>query len=562
MDGLVGKIILICVVLLLLAVIIFAIVKLRKWVLKQLDEGICPVCLLKQHTRKSELTIKIPENEYYDGGNAKTPPMGWSSWNTFRNTIDEDLIYDTAKAMVDSGLAEVGYKYINLDDCWHSPQRNEDGNLEGDPVRFKSGIGDLCKKINGLGLKMGLYSSNGTYTCEDLPASQGHELKDAKQLAAWGVEYFKYDFCHNVKLPSVAPLVERIELTDNNKTVVLKAEDATLEGMAKVKEDKKLSTGKYIAFLGFGKGKAKFKINFDENGEQLLVVFIKKKGMYDKYLVIKVNDSYIDFVSPPTHEWSPVGRHVFKVKVKKGENIIELFNPVCTKADSSYVLYKKMGEALKVAAKDKKITYSICEWGKNKPEQWAWNAGNSWRTTPDIRPSWTWMNIIYNNNMKSRDKAGPGHWNDPDMLEVGNGNLTYEQNKTHFSLWCMMAAPLILGNDLRKLVGENARTDILDIVKNRDMIAINQDELGFQCDRVKSTPIYDILVKKLSGDRVAICIYNKALTESNIEFDTDTIASEYSFNCEFKEAWSGENVTNSKLKARLKSFDCAVFVSK
>ena len=108
----------------------------------------------------------MPENEFYKGGDAQTPPMGWSSWNTFRNHIDEKLILETADALVSTGLAEAGYKYVNLDDCWHSSLRDENGRLQGDLIRFSSGIDELSQKIRSKGLKIGLYSSNGDFTCK------------------------------------------------------------------------------------------------------------------------------------------------------------------------------------------------------------------------------------------------------------------------------------------------------------------------------------------------------------------------------------------------------------
>ena len=122
-------------------------------------------------------------DDSYDNSVALTPPMGWSSWNLFRNKINEDLIYDTAVAIKESGLAECGYKYINIDDCWQSSMRDKDGKLQGDLSSFPNGIKTLVEKVNDLGLKLGIYSSNGTLTCEDLPASLGKEAIDADTFA-------------------------------------------------------------------------------------------------------------------------------------------------------------------------------------------------------------------------------------------------------------------------------------------------------------------------------------------------------------------------------------------
>ena len=108
--------------------------------------GMCPACYLKMLLTPGKREAKLDIGEKYDNGVALTPPMGWASWNTFKNNIDEDLIYDTGKAMVEKGLLDAGYKFINLDDNWHSNMRDENGNLQGDLVRFKNGISSLVTK--------------------------------------------------------------------------------------------------------------------------------------------------------------------------------------------------------------------------------------------------------------------------------------------------------------------------------------------------------------------------------------------------------------------------------
>ena len=127
----------------------------------------------------------------YNNGAALIPPMGWSSWNIFRQRIDEKVILEIADAMKKSGLADAGYVYVNLDDCWQSSMRDSEGRLQSDFVSFPNGIKNLAERVNSLGLKLGIYSSNGTLTCEDLPASLGNEAIDADTFAEWGVEYFK-----------------------------------------------------------------------------------------------------------------------------------------------------------------------------------------------------------------------------------------------------------------------------------------------------------------------------------------------------------------------------------
>ena len=133
-----------------------------------------------------------------------------------------------------------------------------------------------------------------------------------------------------------------------------------------------------------------------------------------------------------------------------------------------------MRDALKATGRP--ILYSICEWGQNKPWEWAADVGNSWRTTGDISDSWARAcSASCNQNLPLAQYAGPGHWNDPDMLEVGNGGMTDAEYRTHFSLWAMMAAPLLIGSDLRK-----ASAATLAILTNTDVIAVDQDPLGKQ----------------------------------------------------------------------------------
>ena len=161
-----------------------------------------------------------------------------------------------------SGLADAGYQYVNLDDCWQSSMRDENGRLQGDFANFPSGIPALVKSINELGLKLGIYSSNGSLTCEDLPASLGNEAIDADTFAEWGVEYFKYDFCHNVPIPMRAPYIEYICVSnaDGSFETTVPADDAALFGDAKIMEDKRLDSGRYISGLSAHRGSAVFTV--------------------------------------------------------------------------------------------------------------------------------------------------------------------------------------------------------------------------------------------------------------------------------------------------------------
>ena len=492
-------------------------------------KDICPRCEIKKKIAATH--INYVKDEMYDDGICPTPPMGWSSWNTFRNKIDENVILGIADAMKKSGLADAGYVYVNLDDCWHSSMRDDNGRLQGDLTNFSHGIKWLVDQINKMGLKLGIYSSNGTLTCEDLPASLYNERIDAETFAEWGVEYFKYDFCHNIPLPKIAPYIDSIRIGGGclDSELVLKAEDAELFGEAKVIREN--GGNSYVRGLDSGIGSVKFKnITVPEDGEYILTIVMRKSDSKEKFCVVTVNEKEkYELLIPEMKAFSRDGRHQAKIMLKKGENILSITNPVGSMFDSAAMQYEKMGRELKRATKlyaeknncdEKKIVFSICEWGKNMPWKWGSKAGNIWRTTPDIAPFWASVLGIYEVNVRLNKYACSGAFNDPDMLEVGNGKLTYEENKSHFTLWAMMAAPLILGNDIRNFIKADGAVDtdnkILGILTNKDVIDIDQDKRGIQCIRLKTNAVTDVLVKPLENNEVAVCFFNKGPVKCNM----------------------------------------------
>lgn len=531
----------------------------------------------------NKFRLTYPVDSIYANSAALTPPMGWSSWNTFRNKINEELIYETAKALKESGLADCGYVYVNIDDCWQSSMRDENGRLQSDFVTFPSGIKALRERVNDLGLKLGIYSSNGTLTCEDLPASLGYEAIDADTFAEWGVEYFKYDFCHNVPIPSKAPKIEKITISAKGSSAekVYLASEATLGGNAKLVAEASLPSGKYIDGLSSNGGSCEFKnIVADDDGEYILTFCVYKKTNSNKYAEIIINGSDVyKTVFPPSKGFTPEGRHQVAVKLRKGVNSIKIYNPVCSRQDSAAIQYTNMGAELmratreyaeKNGTQEKPIVYSICEWGRNFPWRWGRKAGNLWRTTPDIRPIWASVVGIYEINVLLHRYAGVGSWNDPDMLEVGNGSLSYEENKSHFTLWCMMAAPLILGNDIRKFIKSDGTVDrdnpTLGILTNKDVIAVDQDSLGVQCRRIRTNGAEDVLVKPLENNEFAVCFFNKASSPSRMNISVKEIisksfiatpaADEYIA----RDLWSGKikNITD-KLEAGVPAHGVRIF---
>ncbi|MGW9048345.1 NPCBM/NEW2 domain-containing protein [Streptomyces lydicus] len=164
--------------------------------------------------------------------------------------------------------------------------------------------------------------------------------------------------------------------------------------------------------------------------------------------------------------------------------------------------YRTMRDALKATGRP--IVYSICEWGENKPWEWASDVGHLWRTTGDISDSWSSMLDIAKQNLPLAPYAGPGHWNDPDMLEVGNGGMTDTEYRSHFSLWAMMSAPLLIGSDLRK-----ATPETFEILSNKDVIALDQDALGKQATVLKSDSGRWTLVKQLADGGRAVALFNE-----------------------------------------------------
>ena len=232
--------------------------------------------------------------------------------------------------------------------------------------------------------------------------------------------------------------------------------------------------------------------------------------------------------------------------------------------------YTTMSKAIKVAGRP--IIFSLCEWGGNKPWEWAAPVGQLWRTTGDITAQFdgikTYGNWHANGVMTCVDiqaglqkYAGPGHWNDPDMLEVGNG-MTQSEDRTHFSIWAMMAAPLIAGNDIRKMSKETG-----NVLINKNVIAIDQDATGVQGFRYSNKDSLETWMKPLSGGDWAVCFLNRGATPQNISFDwknniiTDSLSKQvlntgtdlYKIN----DVWAGKmtGTTKTVLKAVLPSHD-------
>lgn len=235
--------------------------------------------------------------------------------------------------------------------------------------------------------------------------------------------------------------------------------------------------------------------------------------------------------------------------------------------------YTTMSKALKKAGRP--IVFSLCEWGTNKPWLWAENVGELWRTTGDISANFdgyldhgTWKQSgvmpIVDLQKGLRKYAGPGHWNDPDMLEVGNG-MSESEDRAHFSMWCMLAAPLIAGNDIRKM--SEATKEILT---NKEAIAVDQDKDGIEGFKYKDQDSLEVWVKPLSNNNWAVCFLNRSHSPMNINFNwkgeiiTDTLfnktlnAKEHTYS--IRNLWTKKDDGNTQkpLKETLASHDVIV----
>ena len=379
---------------------------------------------------------------------ALTPPMGWNSWNPFGKNVNEQVIRETADFFVTSGLKDLGFNYIVIDDYWQGHRDSVTGRLNYNSERFPSGIKALADYVHSKGLKFGIYSDAGTMTCGDQPGSYGYEEKDAKLFAEWGVDYLKYDYCY-----------------------------------------------------------------CNDYGSE--------------------NNDYKEAISR----------------------------------------YKKMGDALR--ATERPIVFSICEWGPRSP--WLWGkevGGHLWRISYDVGDKWdeprnehSQIGILTAiDAMVNLERfIQKGGWNDPDMLVIGlknsgfikGGGCTDEEYRTQMSMWCMLAAPLMMGCDVRDM-SDATKT----ILMNKDIIAIDQDPLGKQGFRVYRKDGLEVFKKPLSGNRTAIAFLNRnsksikeTVTLKEIEMEADMKYSVY-------DVWAHSSVSQSigELSTYLKSHECQVII--
>ncbi|WP_343227576.1 glycoside hydrolase family 27 protein [Rhodanobacter sp. 7MK24] len=204
--------------------------------------------------------------------------------------------------------------------------------------------------------------------------------------------------------------------------------------------------------------------------------------------------------------------------------------------------YTTMSDALRATGRP--IVFSICEWGVNKPWLWAKNVGNLWRTTDDIYDHWSGQDGYQHSVLAILDLqvgldgfAGPGHWNDPDMLEVGNGGMSNVEYQSHFSLWAMLAAPLMAGNDLADMSAETKA-----ILTNREVIAVDQDPLGIEASRVAKQGDYEVWARPLKGGGRAVLLLNRGATAHAITVDWADLNLPASLRMKVRDLWTHKDL--------------------
>jgi hypothetical protein len=445
------------------------------------------------------------------------PLMGWSTWNKFKQLISEDKVMAIADAMVANGFVDAGYVFLNLDDCWQASTRDDDGNLQWDAGKFPGKEG-IVQRLADKGIKLGLYSSCGSHTCEDMPGSMCFEEQDALLFAKWGVGFLKYDYCHVQDMitdtdgrafATAAPKILYIgaaSLSNPGGEIRINAADAvSLTGKATTADG-------YLDGLSEGRGTAVFNLNVPLGGKyQLTIGYSKTASNGRRFAMAEINGVSYEIWFPRSTDMTGLidtARVDLSVELRAGDNTIALSNPIKGQFEDTRLRYIRMGTALKnatTALGRPDILFNICEHGRTKPWEWAHGYATSWRVSGDISANWRRIMQLYEIAVPLYSYQKPGGYNDPDMLEVGNGDLNAEQNRAHFTLWAMFNAPLVLGMDVSA-----ASDEVIKIVTNPEIIALDQDDAMLQAKRVSSSDGIDILVKPLANGEAAVCFFNKS----------------------------------------------------
>eukprot|EP00056_Hartaetosiga_gracilis_P011205 m.168641 g.168641 ORF g.168641 m.168641 type:complete len:877 (+) comp13466_c5_seq1:51-2681(+) len=350
----------------------------------------------------------VPFPQPIRGSPIKSPPMGFNSWNFYHCNINENIVRQVATAMVNNGMKDAGYQFVNIDDCWQVARENN-GSIVPDPVRFPSGMATLTQQVHDIGMKFGLYTARGTGTCQMRPGSLNHEVIDASTYCYdWGIDYIKIDVCHGAGNPQTS--------------------------------------------------------------------------------------------------WT-----------KFHDTFMKCFNET-----NNYVV----------------MSVESCSDATGGCGEWVASLANLWRTHGDIQA--TFSSVISNAkaNNKMASVAIPGHFNDADMLQVGNAGLSFIEQKTHFALWCIMASPLLAGTDLI-----HASNETLQILTAMELIGVNQD-LG-KDNKIQGVLIQDstsanrisIWKKVMSTGDIAVFVINEGATETSATIKWETVGISPSQSMKLRDLW-------------------------
>jgi hypothetical protein len=420
-----------------------------------------------------------------EAGAAATPPMGWNSWNAFHTDITEDKLMGAARTIVDSGLAKLGYVYINIDDGWWIKRRQDDGRLQVRTAIFPSAaVGGaeetsfrpLTDRLHAMGLKAGIYTDIGRNACSQ----------------AWNL--------NSPNLPVGTTAEREVGLYGN------------------VDKDIRLFFGDW---------------NFD----------------YVKVDACGLADYGADRAHVKSQNYRP-----FEPIMRRGS---------LARSDESKIraLYQEVADALKRTRPARDYILSICNWGAANVRSWGKEVGNLWRTSDDIQPNWTQMQHSFDSTSRRALYAHPGAWNDPDMLYIGTGDFDANhltEARTHFSLWAIANAPLLIGYDLR-----DAPKSLIDIFGNADVVAVNQDAAGNQGVVAFSSDDAEVIVKTLKDpSRKAVVIVNRGLkpidgyvTAAHLRFTADAPIA-------LKDLWSKEETSFTReYRVRLAPRESRMFIA-
>lgn len=506
----------------------------------------------------------------------RLPAMGWNSWNAFGSKNSEELTKAMADALIDLDLADLGYKYIVLDDGCYKSER-VDGLLSNETIKFPSGFKALSDYIHNKGLKFGMYNDIGTNLCAGSAVGTcGFEDVDAKSYIDWGVDFLKVDNCYylwdnatfsdekNAKY-TYAPNIRSITVSGDEWKISLNAvKDGVLLGQGATIKDNDDFVTNIGTFDGTHGGvtpvgdrwcEIGFTVNAPVAGEYSITVNYASgeevgTGRWLQLAVGNVENEtrYFDDLLPLTESTTTfIDSEAIKVYLNEGENIIRLMNH--RRQENTLNSYAALLDGLNKANPDHDVVYSICEWGKTQPHNWGYKVGDSWRILNDITFSVgsdgdpgkaTWsanytdsITSQYNKAVIMDEFAGLDKgWNDPDMLVIGMNGITTTMSRTHMTMWCMMNSPLMLGLDLRRVTKGD---ELWKIIANKELIALNQDPLGIQAKRIycsidsanpdtayiANNNRVDILAKPLVNGDIALSFINLSDTRDSNDYTVD-----------------------------------------